>query len=216
MDYSVVIHCDLRASFVDARNQGDRPTCVAFALSDAHSAARGIAEALSVEHLYYHAVQRTPGGHPDHGVALPAAREALKLDGQSVEAGWPYLTVIPADLARWKPPSSVTQLYRRNTQHMTPEVADVIACLDSGRPVVLVLMLGERFYTPARGLVTAGPNDADTDYHALIAVGHGEVATGEACILVRNSWGQDWALEGYGWLTGSYLKSRLKLTLTMG
>ena len=215
MGSSVAIRCDLRAAFGDTRNQGDRPTCLAFALSDAHSAARGEVEALSVEHLYYHAVQRTSKGHPDDGVALPAAREALRLDGQSVEAGWPYLASVPADLTQWTPPSGATPLYRRDTHHTTPKLADVIARLDSGRPVVLILMLGERFYTPTGGLVTIGPNDADTDYHAVIAVGHGEGATGEICILVRNSWGQDWALEGYGWIAGPYIESRLKLTLTM-
>jgi hypothetical protein len=215
MGSSVATHCDLRVAFGDSRNQGDRPTCLAFALSDAHAAARGVIEALSVEHLYYHAVQRTAGGHPDKGVALPAAREALSLDGQSVETGWPYLAAIPGDLTHWKPPSGATPLFRRNTQHTTPKVADVVARLDEGQPVVLILMLGERFYTPAGGLVTVGPNDRDTDYHAVIAVGHGKEATGDAYILVRNSWGQDWALEGYGWIAGPYLESRLKLTLTM-
>jgi hypothetical protein len=215
MGSSVAIRCDLRAAFGDTRNQGDRPTCLAFALSDAHGAARGVVEALSVEHLYYHAVQRTSGGHPNDGVALPAAREALRLDGQSVESGWPYLAAVPSDITLWKPPAGTTPVFRRDSQHTTPKVADVTTRLDSGQPVVLILMLGERFYTPVDGVVTSGPNDADTDYHAVIAVGHGEGATGEACVLVRNSWGQDWALEGYGWIAAPYLESRLKLTLTM-
>jgi hypothetical protein len=215
MGGGVGIRCDLRSAFEETRDQGDRPTCLAFALSDAHCAARGVVEALSVEHLYYHAVKRTPGGHPEKGVALPAAQEALRLDGQSAETGWPYLAAVPSDLAQWKPPSGATPLFRRELQHTPPKVSDIVARLDTGQPVVLILMLGERFYNPIDGLVAVGPNDADTDYHAIVAVGHGDDSSGEVCILVRNSWGQGWALEGYGWVTASYLESRLKGSLAM-
>lgn len=211
----VATHCDLRVAFGAARNQGGRPTCLAFALSDAHGAARGTMEAMSAEHLYYHAVQRTPGGHPSDGVALPVACDALKFDGQSLETGWPYLTTLPRDLTHWKPPPGATPLFRRGTQPLTPKVADVIARLDTGRPVVLILLLGERFYNPIDGLISVGPNDADTDYHAVIAVGHGSASTGDACILVRNSWGPDWALEGHGWIAVPYLEARLKQTFVM-
>jgi hypothetical protein len=211
----VATHCDLRVAFGAARNQGDRPTCLAFAMSDVHSAARDTKAAMSAEHLYYHAVQRTHNGHPDDGVALTVACEALALDGQSVETGWPYLTALPRDLSQWKPPAGATPLFRRTTQPLTPSVSDVIARLDSGQPVVLILLLGERFYNPIDGLIAFGPDDADTDYHAVIAVGHGNATTGEACILVRNSWGQDWALEGYGWLTAPYVEARLQQTLVM-
>jgi hypothetical protein len=170
---------------------------------------------MSAEHLYYHAVQRTPGGHPGDGVALPVACEALKLDGQSRETGWPYLTSLPSELTHWKPPPGATPLFRRATQPLVPKVADVIARLDSGQPVVLILLLGERFYNPIDGLIAVGPNDADTDYHAVIAVGHGTEPTGELYILIRNSWGQDWAQEGCGWIAVPYLEARLKQTLVM-
>jgi C1A family cysteine protease len=75
--------------------------------------------------------------------------------------------------------------------------------------------MGERFYTPPGGLVEPGPTDADVAYHAVIAVGHGKSAAGEVCILIRNSWGEDWAMEGYGWITASYLAPRLTSTLVM-
>jgi len=215
MGSSVAIHRDLRGAFGSTRHQGDRPTCIAFALSDAHSAVRGAREVLSAEHLYFHAVQRTTGGHPDRGVALPEARAALQLDGQSLEAGWPYLARLPTDLAQWLPPATATPLFRRDTQLMSDDVADILTRLDAGQPVVVIFLMGERFYAPPDGLVEPGPNDADVAYHAVIAVGHGTSAAGEACILIRNSWGEGWAIEGYAWVTASYLVPRLTTTLLM-
>jgi hypothetical protein len=92
---------------------------------------------------------------------------------------------------------------------------EIASWLDARQPVVLIMLIGERFYDPPGGLITSGPNDADVDYHAVVAVGHGQSAAGGDCILIRNSWGEDWALEGYAWITASYLGARLTDTLVM-
>src|SRR4051812_37077844 len=117
--------CDLRSAFGPARNQGDRPTCLAFAMSDAHSAVRGDLKFMSPEHLYFHAVKRSAGCHPDDGVALQEACEALKQDGQSIEAGWPYLGAIPSNPALWVPPATAAPVFRRGTQMTTSKIPDL-------------------------------------------------------------------------------------------
>jgi hypothetical protein len=215
MGSPVVLRCDLRVAFGPARNQGDRPTCVAFALSDAHSAARGTLTTMSPEHLYFHAVQRTSGGHPDDGVPLVPACDALKFDGQAAETGWPYLNALPLDLTLWKPPPSAVPLFLHGSEAASENIAEVTSRLDAGQPVVLILLLGERFYEPLDGIVSLGPDDADVGYHAVIAVGHGQSAAGEECILIRNSWGVDWAFDGHAWITAPYLAARLTDTLVM-
>lgn len=101
----VTVHHDLRGRFGPARDQGARETCLAFATSDAHAAARGDPwTPLSCEYLFYCAKQRDTT--PAHlGTTLRATRAALEHDGQPPETARPYLHALPADLAKWKPPA---------------------------------------------------------------------------------------------------------------
>ena len=55
----VAVKCDLGFLFGTARDQGDRPTCLAFAASDAHAALRAGWEPLSCEYAFYQAQRRS-------------------------------------------------------------------------------------------------------------------------------------------------------------
>ena len=199
---------DLRTSFGPARNQGSRPTCLAFALSDAHAVQRTPSDVLSAEHLFYHSARRTPGWLAHEGVGLNAALAALKADGQCAETGWPYLNALPADLAHWVPPATAVPVFKRLSEVLLASVDDVVAGLTSGRPAILTVLLGERFYTPVNGIITPGSGDADVDYHAVVAVGHGTIGS-ERAILVRNSWGKSWGVDGHAWVSEPYMQPRL-------
>lgn len=59
----IIVLVDLRASFGPARNQGARPTCLAFAASDTHAAVREGWVPLSCEYAFYQA-QRRAGRPP--------------------------------------------------------------------------------------------------------------------------------------------------------
>src|SRR4029077_20778085 len=93
---------DLREKFGPARDQGTRPTCLAFAASDAHASYRPAPFIrLSTEYLFFGAVQRGNPPDPNKPVNLNAIRNALKVDGQPIETECPYLAAIPK-LLSWK------------------------------------------------------------------------------------------------------------------
>jgi hypothetical protein len=206
----IVVSVDLRPSFGPVRNQGPRPTCMAFAASDAHAGLRSGWTPLSCEFAFYHA-QRRAGRPPNGGALLSAMLDTLREEGQPREMGWPYLQATPNDPASWVPPAVVGALFGRDGEKTAASVDDVIRELDAGRSVIILLMLSASFYRPGPGgLVYPGPTEAPEPQrrHAVIAAGHGKVDS-HRVILVRNSWGERWADGGYGWLTEPFLGPRL-------
>jgi hypothetical protein len=204
----VQILCDLRSLFGAARDQDQRPTCLAFAASDAHAALRPPWTPLSVEFVFYHA-QRRAERTPHDGATLPAMLDALREDGQPIEAGWPYLAVVPSI---WKPAGAVGPLYRRRGEHAGNTVAEIIKRLDQGCPVLVLLTLSAAFdfAHSTSGIVDQQPGEQPNPQrrHAVIAVGYGLLANRKV-VLVRNSWGSEWGEQGYAWLTETYLSPRI-------
>jgi hypothetical protein len=212
----ITISVDLRASFGAARNQGPRPTCLAFAASDAHAALREGWAPLSCEYAFYQA-QRRSGRALDTGALLSSMLEALRKDGQPEESGWPYLSATPADAASWAPPREIGDLFGRNSATTTHSIDRVIQELDQGRPVIVLTILSRAFYQRSpQGVVDPAPGEQPEPdrRHAVVAVGHGKV-DGRRAVLVRNSWGPSWGDAGYGWLTEQFLGPRIYAAATL-
>lgn len=104
------VHADLRTHLHPVRHQGRRQSCLAFATSTAHEHKAGIREHLSVEFLFYHSVQRSPGKDPSAGTSLLAAAGALADEGQPIETAWPYSA---AQATPWTPPAISEILHKR-------------------------------------------------------------------------------------------------------
>lgn len=168
----ITISVDLRASFGIARNQGARPTCLAFAASDAHAAVREGWAPLSCEYAFYYA-QRRAGRPPSTGALLSSMLEALREDGQPEESAWPYLPATPADAASWAPPREVGKLFGRNGTTAPHSIDRVIQELDQGRPVIVLTMLSRAFYQRnPQGVVDPAPDEQPEPdrRHAVVAV----------------------------------------------
>jgi len=207
---TVKISRDLRHLFGPVRDQGQRPTCLAFAASDAHAALRGVWSPLSCEYAFYHAQKRATRS-PHDGATLPSMLESLRQYGQPHETAWPYLDVLPADLAQWQPPVVLTPIFRRAGDTGTETVDAIIAELEKDRPALTLIRLSRSFdWIAADHIVDPAANERPEllRRHAVVAVGHGE-AKGQRVVLVRNSWGDGWGDHGYGWLTENFLGPRV-------
>lgn len=206
----IAVTKDLRSAFGPVRNQGARPTCLAFAASDAHAALRTAWLPLSCEFAFYHA-QRRAGLPPTSGARLSAMLDALREDGQPQEGGWPYLASLPALIATWVPPSSIDTVYGRNGQTQAPDLDQIIPWIDQNQAVMILTMLSLSFFLPGADAVinpALGEQPEPARRHAIVACGHGTV-DGQRALLVRNSWGTRWGQDGYAWLTEAFLGPRL-------
>jgi hypothetical protein len=199
---------DLRASFGPARDQNPRPTCVAFAASDAHAAARPGWQPLSAEWAYYYALKRD-GGLPHHGATLASMLATIKSDGQPVEQEWPYTNAPITDVLSWVPPAPARQLFFRDHSSCAVTISDLLDQMNIGFPVLITMTLSNAFFRPkADGTVEGNEPINPKMRHAVVAVGHGERGS-TGFVLVRNSWGEFWGTQGYAWVSADYLKPRL-------
>ena len=211
---SITVRTDLRGRFGPARDQGARPTCLAFAASDAHAATREPWTELCCEHLFYSA-KKHDGSSPDEAARLPSVCHVLEHVGQPVESAWEYLAKLPADRKRWKPPARLGRLYTRASKDAGTGFAEAWAAVAAGHPALIGLTISPGFFRwDAAGVIDADEPVVPPQRHAVIGVAAGE-RQGRKLLMVRNSWGKTWGLSGYAWLTERYATPRVLVVVTL-
>ena len=200
---SLSITTDLRNQLGTTRDQGRRPTCLAFASSAAHQHAHKHTEEFSVEWLYYHSVVKA-GDAPEDGSSISDARSVIAAPGQPIESEWPYLAKV-VDVARWKPPA-VTDLHHHTTEEAY--LLEFETKLQSGIPIVTSLYISDTFlysnmWTHLDNQVILPDDSSPVDTaraHAVVILGSADLE-GKLYFLLRNSWGSSWADNGHAWIS---------------
>jgi hypothetical protein len=133
---SITVRKDLRGRFGPARDQGTRPTCLAFAASDAHAATQEPWADLSCEHLFYSAKQYD-GTPPQNGARMSSIRHVLEYVGQPVESAWSYLKKLPDDIRMWKPPAKIGKLFTCSSKDAGDGFDEAWDAIMSGSPALI-------------------------------------------------------------------------------
>lgn len=186
------------------RNQGDRPTCVGFAVSAAHEWAAGDGEIRSVEHAIWagHQIASVPGREE---TAVEWSLTGLQQHQHATESAWPYGN------PHWSVGPPATLLTGSELRPLPPwrrlptlSIETVRRELAAGHPVILTLRVVVSAWRQSGGVVDAEPGRKTPGNHAVVAVAVTEVNETPEHVLIKNSWGDHWGKGGYGALSRRY------------
>ena len=194
------MNTDLTGRLPTIRDQGLRPVCLAYAISDGHAVAKAFTQHLCADFLHYHATQRQ--GVPfENGVFLEHALDALSIEGQPIRKFSP---------PPWRLPANPGPLYRSETATAEPgKCIDLIESeLAVQRACVLTFWISDSFLDPDPVTYLVDDDKSPfSDGHAVVIVG----AQGKGkkrLYRARNSWGDEWGEFGYVWLTRGFIEAR--------
>lgn len=178
---------------------------MAFALSDLNRFHHGCGEALSAEHLYLSAAFEDASWTPHWGMRVSTGIDILRESGQPTEKAAPYAAAEPTA----KPlalPVALPPVYKQDFRQRSRGSAAVVQSLMAGIPIGVLILLTAEFFSPVDGKIADSPIAIQNSEHAVIACGLVvDVATGDAQIKLRNSWGPGWGHDGHAWVTARYL-----------
>jgi Papain family cysteine protease len=198
------------------KDQGERPTCVAFAVSAFHEhwiEIRTMGKSqidldLSEEFLFYGCKQRDGLSISADGTTVRAASDCLLTNGQCIEHLHPYqsrgrLLLTPSQTA-------ISDANRHTLDRLVPKAVtfDVLsASLAKGIPVVGVIEIFQTAYLPGTDGKLPIPElgERRLGLHAILFID----ALGEPTIRTTtflNSWGASWGDNGFGRLSEDYFK----------
>lgn len=181
------------------RDQETRPTCMSFALSDVHRSRIKLPEPLSPKSLHRAACARGKTS-VDEAISVFMSLATLEMDGQTTEESWPYHAESCVN------PSAI--FHKRKGFREAFDGEAVAALLGRGTPVVIVIDIGEEFFTRVGDEpLEAGDALPKETCHAVIIAGS-RLGRAGRYFRLRNSWGVGWGSHGHAWASTAYLLAR--------
>lgn len=198
---------DLRPRQSAIIDQGMRPTCLACAATSGHEYLRGDGHRLSVEYLNWTCL-RIDGAYRQ-GLTMDSTIRALTEVGQPYEELWPYEPTIYDLAPDYSPPSEISQddcFKVRWGNGVRPIVEDLKWNIRVGRVVLVGLRIYYSFHTSSDGKIPIPEaTESPCGRHVVLLVGYND---DERQFIFKNSWGDNWGTDGYGFLPYSYLEGR--------
>jgi C1A family cysteine protease len=197
---------DLEAEQSTVRRQGDRPTCVAFAVCAGHEW-MGVEEDLrSPEDALWASHQMMPSLTRGEETSVKYALEGLGEHGHATETAWPYGSPVWVDgrpeAALEKTNRALLPGWNKLGETTIPTIRSE---LTSERAVVLTIAVVREAWIKGGGVVDAQGGLKTPGNHAVLVVGASELAEQEQVLKIKNSWGNGWGRGGYGLITERYL-----------
>lgn len=203
---------DLRPQCPIIYDQGELGSCTANALAGAFQfeqlkqiKKRSISFIPSRLFIYYNERVLENTVNTDSGAALRDGIKTMNDQGVCSENLWRY----KISKFTQKPPANcyTSALKNQIKEYLSvnPNIPEIKQCLASGYPIAFGFTVYNSFMTQQvanTGIMPMpGPNDWIEGGHAVLAVGYDD---SKSSLIVRNSWGRDWGLNGYFYMPYNY------------
>ena len=157
--------------------------------------------------IYYNERKLLGTEHKDDGAPLREAIKVLAKHGDCPEHRWPY-EVEKVNIEPSAPCYQQALKYKDLVYERLPQdIPHMQACLASGSPLVLTFGIYSGSETKEAQQTDTFPvpkaGEKFLGNHAVMAVGYDDA---HERLLMRNSWGPKWGMEGYFWLPYAYVK----------
>ncbi|MFP4522754.1 MAG: C1 family peptidase, partial [Fibrobacterota bacterium] len=207
-------------------------TCVAFAITAALEHQIGVSASsgrrrgnsgtdLSEQHMFDSFMRSVnKDACNSEGFYVGKGCEVLKKNKICAESDWRYVSSMSGIKCRANVPvkakkgarygiRSFYHLKRKDGRLSCQDPEAIEGFLESGRPVVVAMLLPKNFIKAKRGetVDVVIKNGKPLDYeggHAMVICGFDKK---QRRFLLRNSWGKGWADRGYCWITYDFLKT---------
>jgi C1A family cysteine protease len=221
---------DLRPYFSPIENQGQLGSCTANAAVSLveYFEKRAFGTFLDASRLFVYKTSRDLlGWKGDTGSYLRTTMGALVLFGTPPERYWPYDGAPAAQNTHFDvEPSAFCYAFANNYQAIrylrldtagtTPQqlLVNIKTFLAAGFPSMFGFPVYREFMFPNSQGQAAFPTAHSTYYggHAISAAGYDDnmmIGNDKGALLIRNSWGTSWGLNGYAWLSYRYVTEGL-------
>lgn len=221
---------DLRPYFPPIWDQQELGACTAHAAAAlvGYFEKKALARTTDVSRLFiYKATRDLTGSTGDSGAYLRTTMEALAVFGAPPETYWPYDGSPAASNKRLDAePTAFCYAFARNFASTTyfrldpaslaadQVLANIKVHLAAGFPSMFGFPAYDEYMNvgPDGKVPFPAPTSQLNGGHANVAVGYDDqltIGADTGALLVRNSWGTSWGMQGYAWLSYKYVTQGL-------
>ncbi len=224
------VRVDLRQYFPPVWDQHELGACTAHAAAAlvGYFEKKAMGRTTDVSRMFiYKATRDLTGATGDTGAYLRTTMEALAIFGAPPENYWPYDGSPAASNKRLDAEPSAfcyafarnfasTTYFRLDPANATPEqvLGSIKAHLAAGFPSMFGFPAYDEYMNAGPDGKVAFPTATSqlNGGHANVAVGYDDqltIGADTGAVLVRNSWGTGWGMQGYAWLSYKYVTQGL-------
>lgn len=207
---SLIVRISIQNKQSSVKNQFDRPTCVAFAVTSLHEYTHDVLRAscaraeidLSEEFLYFCCKRQDSLPRTCNGTTVAAAAMSLSREGQPHEDLYPYHRHISSSL---KPPSKTARADAKlrklpGLKLLANDIESIESGLQEGRPIICVTdWYSNSYLAPLGHIHMPEAGDRLLGRHAVLIVEvEKQSESANYSIVFKNSWGPKWGNAGFG------------------